>query len=57
MHNDTRTTRSSVHLREGIETFLRYAKGRVWTEASRRERLHALAAAVRRPALDAMRES
>jgi len=57
MHNDTRATRSSVHLREGIETFLRYAKGRVWSEASRRERLHALAAAVRRPALDAMRES
>jgi starch phosphorylase len=29
----------------------------VWVEASQRERLHALAAAVRRPALDAMRES
>ena len=54
---DTRTLRASVHLREGIENFLRYAKGRVWSEASRRERLHALAAAVRRPALDAMRES
>src|SRR5688572_10839374 len=58
MHNtDTRTTRGSVFLREGIENFLRFAKGRVWSEASRRERLHALAAAVRRPALDAMRES
>jgi glycogen phosphorylase len=54
---DTRNVRASVHLREGIENFLRYAKGRVWSEASRRERLHALAAAVRRPALDAMRES
>jgi starch phosphorylase len=54
---DTRNLRASVHLREGIESFLRYAKGRVWSEASRRERLHALAAAVRRPALDAMRES
>jgi starch phosphorylase len=49
--------RASVHLREGIESFLRYAKGRVWAEASQRERLHALATAVRRPALDAMRES
>ena len=47
----------AIHLREGIESFLRYAKGRVWVEASQRERLHALAAAVRRPALDAMRES
>ena len=51
------TTPRSVHLREGIESFLRYSKGRVWAEASPRERLHALAAAVRRPALDAMRES
>ncbi|HYC91071.1 MAG TPA: glycogen/starch/alpha-glucan phosphorylase [Thermoanaerobaculia bacterium] len=58
MHSsDTRAQRTSIHLREGIESFLRYAKGRVWSEASRRERLHALAAAVRRPALDAMRES
>jgi starch phosphorylase len=54
---DTRTVRASTHLREGIENFLRFAKGRVWSEASRRERLHALATAVRRPALDAMRES
>src|SRR3954452_12607007 len=51
------TSRSFVHLREGIETFLRFARGRVWSEASRRERLYALSTAVRRPALDAMRES
>jgi glycogen phosphorylase len=51
------TTRAHVHLREGIESFLRFAKGRLWSEASHRERLHALATAVRRPALDAMRES
>lgn len=44
-------------MREGIESFLRSAKGRLWSDASTRERLHALAAAVRRPALDAMRES
>src|SRR5215212_9263847 len=55
--SDARAQRASIHLREGIESFLRYAKGRVWSEASRRERLHALATAVRRPALDAMRES
>src|SRR5688572_8023207 len=54
---DSNTSRGHVHLREGIESFLRFAKGRVWSEASHRERLHALAAAVRRPALDAMRES
>src|SRR5260370_33549865 len=46
-----------VHLREGIESFLRLAKGRVWKEASQWERLQALSIAVRRPALDAMRES
>jgi glycogen phosphorylase len=51
------TSRAHVNLREGIESFLRFAKGRVWSEASHRERLWALAAAVRRPALDAMRES
>src|SRR5687767_3482809 len=49
--------RGHIHLREGIESYLRFAKGRVWSEASRRDKLHALAAAVRRPALDAMRES
>src|SRR5215212_5203622 len=49
--------RSTTHLREGIESFLRYARGRIWSEASRRERLHALSVAVRRPSLDAMRES
>jgi starch phosphorylase len=48
---------SHIHLREGVESYLRYSKGRVWSEASRRERLHALAASVRRSALDAMRES
>src|ERR1700754_295948 len=57
MPKDSHTTSRSIHLREGIETFLRYSKGRVWAEASQRERLDALAAAVRRPALDAMRES
>ncbi len=46
-----------VHLREGIDSFLRLARGKVWEEASRREKLHALSVAVRRPALDAMRES
>src|SRR5205814_9331387 len=46
-----------VRLREGIENFLRVAKGRLWSEASPSERLHALATAVRRPALDAMRDS
>jgi starch phosphorylase len=46
-----------VHLREGIEAFLRFARGKVWQEASLRERLHALSIAVRRPTLDAMRES
>ncbi len=51
------TDTRSIHLRDGIESFLRYARGRVWAEASRRDRLHALATAVRRPALDAMRES
>src|SRR5687768_1903293 len=49
--------RGHIHLRDGIESYLRFAKGRVWTEASQRDRLYALAAAVRRPALDAMRES
>jgi len=49
--------REYVSLREGIELYLRYSKGRVWTEASHRERLHALSVAVRRPLLDAMRES
>jgi starch phosphorylase len=54
---DTNMSRSHIHLREGIEAYLRFAKGRVWTEASDRERLFALSTAVRRPALDAMRES
>ena len=57
MKTDTTTSRSHIHLREGIEAYLRFAKGRVWTDASPRERLFALATAVRRPALDAMRES
>ncbi|MGZ4777900.1 MAG: glycogen/starch/alpha-glucan phosphorylase [Thermoanaerobaculia bacterium] len=46
-----------IHLREGIETYLRFAKGRIWREASPQERLEALSVAVRRPSLDAMRES
>jgi starch phosphorylase len=50
-------SRGFVQLREGIEQFLRFARGEVWSEASQRERLHALSIAVRRPALDAMRES
>jgi glycogen phosphorylase len=56
MRTDT-SERASTHLREGIESFLRFARGRLWTDASRRERLVALSTAVRRPALDAMRES
>jgi len=54
---ETNASRGHIHLREGIESFLRYSKGRVWSEASPRERLYALATAVRRPALDSMRES
>jgi glycogen phosphorylase len=50
-------TRGHIHLRDGIESYLRFARGRVWSEASRRDKLHALATAVRRPTLDAMRES
>ncbi|HEV2721462.1 MAG TPA: glycogen/starch/alpha-glucan phosphorylase [Thermoanaerobaculia bacterium] len=49
--------RSFVHLREGIEAYLRYARGSVWKEASPLEKLQALSVAVRRPALDAMRDS
>ncbi len=47
----------AIHLREGIETYLRFAKGRLWRDASPHERLSALATSVRRPALDAMRET
>jgi starch phosphorylase len=47
----------AIHLREGIEAYLRFAKGRLWRDASQHERLAALATAVRRPALDAMRET
>ncbi|MEA2463857.1 MAG: glycogen phosphorylase, partial [Acidobacteriota bacterium] len=58
MHkSEPKSSRGHIHLREGIESFLRFAKGRVWQDASQRERLYALATAVRRPALDAMRES
>jgi starch phosphorylase len=46
-----------VHLREGIENYLRWQRGKVWQDATMRERLAALSVAVRRPALDAMRES
>ena len=49
--------RGFVHLREGIDSFLRFARGKLWNEASPREKLEALSVAVRRPALDAMRES
>src|SRR5438552_1754762 len=48
---------TAAHLCEGIEAYLRFAKGRLWRDASHHERLQALATAVRRPALDAMRES
>ena len=54
---ETGVLRGFEHLREGIESFLRFSRGKVWTEASPREKLHALSVAVRRPALDAMRES
>jgi len=40
-----------------MEAFLRFARGNVWKEASPHERLQALSVSVRRPALDAMRES
>jgi starch phosphorylase len=49
--------RGYVHLREGVESFLRFARGKLWNEASLREKLEALSVAVRRPALDAMRDS
>jgi starch phosphorylase len=55
--HESSAARGHIHLREGIESFLRFAKGRVWSDASQRDRLFALATAVRRPALDAMRES
>jgi starch phosphorylase len=55
--SDSNVSRGFVHLREGIEAFLRFARGKVWQEASMREKLHALSVAVRRPMLDAMRET
>ncbi len=55
--SDNSPDREYVSLREGIEIYLRFSKGRVWSEASHRERLRALSVAVRRPLLDAMRES
>ncbi len=54
---DSPGSRGYVSLRAGIEGFLRYQRGLVWTEASPRERLESLAVAVRRLALDAMRDS
>jgi starch phosphorylase len=54
---ENQASRGHIHLREGIESYLRFARGRVWSDASRRDKLFALATAVRRPALDAMRES
>ncbi|HJT16089.1 MAG TPA: glycogen/starch/alpha-glucan phosphorylase, partial [Thermoanaerobaculia bacterium] len=50
-------SRGFVQLREGIESFLRFGRGKLWSEASMREKLLALSVAVRRPALDAMRDS
>src|SRR5258706_14760774 len=50
-------SRGYVQLREGSGQFLRFARGKVWSVASMREKLFALSVAVRRPALDAMRES
>ena len=50
-------SRGFVHLREGIDSFLRFARGKLWSESSQREKLQALSVAVRRPALDAMRDS
>src|SRR5438876_1518214 len=55
--DDSGPSREYISLREGIELYLRYSKGRVWREASHRERLQALSVAVQRPSLDAMRES
>ncbi len=55
--SESNISRGFVHLREGIEAFLRFARGKVWQEASMRERLHALSISVRRPMLDAMRET
>jgi starch phosphorylase len=55
--SETTSVRSAVNLREGIETFLRFARGKVWQEATMREKLHALSIAVRGPMLDAMRET
>ena len=52
---ETAPSHGIADLREGIETFLRFARGKVWEEASMREKLHALSVAVRRPMLDAMR--
>src|SRR5260370_935975 len=40
-----------------MESFLGYARGKLWSEASMREKLYALSVAVRRGALDAMRDS
>ena len=50
-------SRGFVQLREGIDSFLRFARGKLWSESSQREKLQALSVAVRRPALDAMRDS
>jgi len=55
--SDSNVSRGFVHLREGIEAYLRFARGKVWQDASMREKLHALSVAVRRPMLDAMRET
>ncbi|MBK5260149.1 MAG: glycogen/starch/alpha-glucan phosphorylase [Thermoanaerobaculia bacterium] len=44
-------------MRAAIESYLRFAKGRSWEEATPRERLQALSVAVRSPSVDAMRDS
>ncbi|HEX6179250.1 MAG TPA: glycogen/starch/alpha-glucan phosphorylase, partial [Thermoanaerobaculia bacterium] len=54
---DSPGSKGYVSLRAGIEGFLRYQRGLLWSEAAPRERLEALSVAVRRLALDAMRES
>src|ERR1043165_6919640 len=54
---DAEPSRGFISLREAIESFLRFARGRLWREASPRERLQAISISIRRPSLDAMRES
>ncbi len=46
-----------LSLREGIEQYLRFVRGRTWNESTAREKLEALSISVRGPGLDAMRDS